>query len=87
MYCFPSLLQMDPTSDRYIGFANGASRCSPNLTSAAWVIYSLSYELIHINGICMGGATNKQAEYDAVNGLLVTTLQLGVHHLDVFLES
>ena len=31
--------------------------------------------------------TNNQAEYDGVNGLLTTSLQLGVHHLDVFLDS
>ena len=78
---------MDPTLDRYIRFADGASRWYPNLASAAWVIYSPSHELIHIDGICVGSATNNQAEYDGVNGLLVTTLQLGVHHLDVFLDS
>ena len=86
MYCFLSLLQMDYTSNRYMGFTDGASRWSSNLTSAAWVIYSPSHELIHIDEICMGSATNNQAKYDGVNGLLATTLQLGVHHLDVFLE-
>ena len=35
----------------------------------------------------MGTMTNNQAEYDGVNGLLVSTLHLGIHHLDVFLES
>ena len=87
MYCFPSLLQMDPTSNRYIGFADGASKWSPNLASTACVIYSPSHKLIHIDRICMGSATNNQAEYDGVNGLLVVALQLGVHHLDVFLDS
>ena len=87
MYCFPSLLQMDPISDRYIGFANGVSRWSPNLALATWVIYSPSHKLIHIDGICMGTETNNQAEYNGVNGLLVTALQLGVHCLNVFLDS
>ena len=87
MYCFPSLLQMDPTLDQYIRFADGASRWSPNLALAAWVIYYLSHELIHIDGICMGIATNNQAEYDGVNGLLATTLQLGIHHFDFLLDS
>ena len=87
MYHFPTLLQMDPTSDRYIGFVDGASRWSPNLTSVAWAIYSPSHELIHIDGICMGIATNNQDEYDGVNGLLVAALQLGICHLDVFLDS
>ena len=54
---------MDPTSDQHIGFADGASRWSPNLASAAWVIYSPSHELIHIDGIYVGIVTNKQDEY------------------------
>ena len=87
MYCFPSSLQMDPTLDRYIGFADGVSRWSPNLASATWAIYSPFHELIHIDGICVGSATNNQAEYDGVNGLLDIALQLGIFHLDVFLDS
>ena len=86
MYCFPSLLKMDPTSDQYIGFADGVSRWFLNLASATWVIYSMSHELIYINGICVGNAINNQAEYDGVNGLLAATLQIGVHHLNVFLD-
>ena len=78
---------MDPTLDQYIGFADGVSRWSPNLASAAWVIYSPSDELIHIDEICMGTTTNNQNEYDGVNGLLATALQLGIHYLDVFLDS
>ena len=70
-----------------MGFADGASRWYPNLTSAAWVIYSPSHDLIHIDGICVGSATNNQVEYDGVNGLLAATLELGVLHLDVFLGS
>ena len=87
MYHFPSLLQMDPTLDWYMGFSDGASRWSLNLASAAWVIYSPSHELIHIDRICVGITTNNQAEYDGVTGLLVSSLQLGILHLDVFLES
>ena len=87
MYCFPSLLQMDPTSCRYIGFVDGANRWSPNLASAAWVIYSPLHEFIHIDEISVGSATNNQDEYDGVNGLLAAALQLGIFHLDVFLDS
>ena len=78
---------MDPTSRRYIGFTDGASRCSPNIASATWVIYSPSHELIHIDEMCVGIATKNQAEYDDITGLLATFLQLGIHHLNVFLDS
>ena len=84
IYCFLSLLQMEHTSNRYMGFSDGASRWSPNLASTAWVIYSPTHELIHIDGICVGSATNNQAEY---GGVLAAALQLGIHHLDVFLDS
>ena len=78
---------MDLTLCQYIGFADKASRWSPNLTSAAWVIYSPLHDLIHIDGICVGTTTNNQEEYDGFNGLLAIALQLGIHHLDVFLDS
>ena len=78
---------MDHLPPRYTGFADGASRWSPNLASAAWVLYSHSNELIHLDGTCIGAATNNQAEYDAMTGLLTAALQRGIRHLQVFLES
>ena len=78
---------MDYTLNLYMRFADGASRWSPNLASTAWVIDSPSHEFIHIDGICVGSATNNHVEYDGVNGLLDAALQLGVHHIDVFLDS
>ena len=78
---------MDPTFPSYVGFNDSGSIWSPNITLVTWVIYSPSHELIHIDGICVGIATNNQDEYDGVTGLLVTSLQLGIHHLDVFLDS
>ena len=78
---------MDPTSRRYTGFANGASKWSPNIASDVRVIYSPSHDLIHIDEMCVGTTTNNQYEYDGVTGLLSSTLQFGIRHLDVFLDS
>ena len=78
---------MDPTSAFYVGFTDGASRWSPNLALAVWAIYSPSHELIHIDGMCVGIATNNQAEYNDVTGLLIVSLHMGIRHLDVFLDS
>ena len=78
---------MDPLPLCYVGFADGASRWSPNLASAAWVIYSPLHELVHIDGMCLGVATNNQAEYDDVTGLLAAALQMSIRHLNVFLDS
>ena len=74
---------MDPTSHPYVGFTDGASRWSSNLASVAWVIYSLSHELIYIDEMCVGISTNNQDEYNGVVCLLTATLHLGVHRLGV----
>ena len=46
-----------------------------------------SHELIYIDGICVGIETNNQEEYYGVNDLLTTALQMGIYHLDIFLDS
>ena len=37
--------------------------------------------------MCASVSTNNQAKYDGVIGLLIAALHLGIHHLDVFLDS
>ena len=50
----------------YVGFADGASRSTRNLSSAAWEIYDPDGELINLQGICLGPATNNVVEYSSV---------------------
>jgi len=71
----------------YFGFAEGASRHTRNLASAAWVIYSPTGELISSGANCLGPATNNIAEYHAVIGLLTEVASLGIDSLLVFLDS
>ena len=71
----------------YYGFANGASRHTRNLASAAWVIYSPSDELIISSAQCLGSATNNVAKYQAVVGLMTEALSSGILHLIVHLDS
>ena len=70
------LLQM--SSERYIGFADGASHHTCNLASAAWVIYSPSGQLVAMGGACLGLASNNVAEYRAVIELLWDALSRGI---------
>ena len=79
------LLQM--SSERYIGFADGASRHTCNLASAAWVIYSPSGQLVAAGGACLGPTSNNVVEYRVVIELLWDALSHGITHLEVFLES
>jgi ribonuclease HI len=78
---------MPPPSAYHIGYADGASRWTQNLASAAWALYSPSHDLLHTSDICLGSATNNQAEYTAVIGLLVEANHRHIRHLSVLLDS
>ena len=71
----------------YVGFTDGASRSTKNLSSAAWVIYDPAGELIDLQGICLGQITNNVAEYNAVIELLTKAINLGIRALLVHLDS
>ena len=45
------------------------------------------HTLVLSNGVCIGTATNNQAEYDAVRGLLADALFHRILHLHVRLDS
>jgi ribonuclease HI len=79
--------QMSEYSLPYIGFADGASRSTRNLASAAWAIYAPTNELISLRGVCLGWATNNIAEYSIVIELLVDAISLGIRRLVVRLDS
>ena len=74
---------MSESSLPYIGFANGASCSTQNLAFAAWEIYATTNELVSLQGVCLGRATNNIAEYSVVIELLVDAISLGIHHLVV----
>jgi hypothetical protein len=79
--------QMLEYSLPYIGFADGASRSTQNLASAAWEIYAPTNELISLRGICLVRATNNIVEYSTIIELLVDAISLGICHLVVRLDS
>ena len=65
----------------YIGFADGASRSTRNLASAAWEIYAPTNELVSLRGVCLGRATKNIAEYSVVIELLIDAISLRIRHL------
>jgi ribonuclease HI len=88
--CLPCIVlgfQMSTSSLPYIGFADGASHSTQNLASAAWEIYAPTNELISLQGVCLGRATNNIAEYSAVIELLTDAISLGIRHFVVRLDS
>ena len=71
----------------FVGFTDGASRSTRNLSSTAWVIYDPVGELVNLQGVCLGPATNNIAEYSAVLELLTKAVDLGIRELLVYLDS
>ena len=74
-------------SEWFVGFADGASRYTCNLASAAWDIYSPSGQLVASGGTCLGPATNNLVEYRAIIELLWDVVSRGITKLEVRLES
>ena len=71
----------------FYGFANGACRHTLNLTSAAWVLYSLAYDLVNSGVVSIVPATKNIIEYRVVIGLLTEATSQDVHNLVVLMDS
>ena len=71
----------------YVGFMDGASRSTRNLSLEAWVIYNPAGELVNLQGACLGPTTNNVAEYSAIFELLTEAVILGIRTLLVNLDS
>ena len=78
---------MDPSSTPYIVHADGWSCFFRNLSSETWAIFPPFHTLVLSNGVCIGSATNNQAEYDAMIGFLADSLDHFILHLHVCLDS
>jgi ribonuclease HI len=78
---------MSSESKVFIGYADGASRHTRRLASAAWVIFTPQGQLLSSGGICLGDTTNNVVEYSAVIELLRDALSLGISRLRVYLDA
>ena len=78
---------MSTSLQTYIGFADGSCHSTQNISSAAWVIYSPSNELVSMHGVSLGQTTNNIAEYSAVIELLSESISFGIRSLIVRLDS
>lgn len=78
------ILMFSPT---YIGFVDGASRSTQNLSSAASVIYSPTNELVSIHRICLNQTMNNIVKYSVIIELLVDAITFGIWRLIVRTNS
>jgi ribonuclease HI len=77
---------MSLPSPPYIGFVDGASRSTQDLTSVAWEIYAPTNELNSVHDVYLSRATKNIIEYSAVIELLIDTISLGIHHIVVRID-
>ena len=80
------LFAMQISISPYVSFMDGAFCSTKNLSSAAWVIYDPVGELIQLQGICLGPATNNVAKYSVVLELLTEAINLDIRALLVNLD-
>lgn len=78
---------MSTSIEQYISYANGASHCTQNLSSATWAIFAPNGELVSMQGICIGHSTNNIFEYSAVLELLSDAISHGICHIVIRLDS
>ena len=71
----------------HIGFIDGASHYTQNLTSPSWVIYSPTDEFLSSWWIYLGHATNNFVEYCVFIGILTKEIYLNISQLIVNLDS
>lgn len=70
-----------------MGYADGSSRSSQNLSSAAWAIFDPSGEFISFKGVCILRSTNKIAEYSTLIEIISDAITHGISRLVVSLDS
>jgi ribonuclease HI len=78
---------MSISSLPYIGFTNDTCHNTQNLVSVSWEIYAPSDELISLDGIFLGRATNNIVECNAFIEFLTNIVSLEIRHIIVGLDS
>ena len=71
----------------FFGYANGASRSTQNLSTAAWAIFTPNGELVSFQGICISRLTKNIAEYSALIELLSDAISFGINRIIIRLDS
>ena len=78
---------MSTSLQTYISFADGTCHSTRNISSAAWVIYSPTDELVSMHGVSLGQTTNNIVEYSAITELLSKSISFGIQSLIFRLDS
>ena len=61
---------MSESSKPFVGYDDGASHSTQNLSSVVWAIFAPNDELVSFQWICIGRSKNNIVEYSALIELL-----------------
>ena len=78
---------MSMESSAYIGFGDGASHHTQHSSSAAWVIYTPTGQVLSSGGVCLWPSSNNVVEYSAIIELLQDAISHGILSIEVHLDS
>ena len=78
---------MTESLEPLVGYVDGASRSTKNLSSATWAIFAPGGKLVGFQGICVGQSTNNITEYNTLIELLSYSISLRINRIIIGLES
>ena len=78
---------MSESSKTFVGYADGASHSTQNLSSAAWAIFAPNIELVSFQGICIGKSMKNIAKYSILIKLLSYAISFSFNHIIIRLDS
>ena len=78
---------MSKSSKPFVGYADGASHSTQNLSSATWAIFAPNNELVSFQGICIGRSTKNINEYSVLIELLFDAISFGINRIIIRLDS
>ena len=79
--------QISESLEPFVGYVDGASRSTQNLSSAVWAIFAPNDELVSLQGIFIGKSTNNIVEYSPLIELLSDAISFGINHIIIRLDS
>jgi len=71
----------------YVGYVDGCSRSTWNLSSTAWAIFSPNGKLVSMQWIFIGHSTNNIIEYSAMVELWYDAISHGIRRIVIRLHS
>ena len=78
---------MSESSEPFVGYADGASHSTQNLSFATWAIFTPSGELVIFQGIYISRSKKNIVEYSTLIELLSDAISLGIRRIIIRLDS